>query len=505
MEMSLMLPENSTLVEVVIETLDRDVIPNTKGETRKLLSNGIKLALQEVLFRERYGVPHQKRVLDGLAALISQHNELAFEFADRGVAVVPSPDAAINETMTFENLTQRIDRIRGLLLSEAPSLATVMHDSSVDPVARAKLSRYLISLAANEAEELERREQGTCTKKTPLKRPDTYQTNLQRVMRCRMNLPDLKIIGVEKLSGGFSRDTYLVNTQLDDMPGKYIIRAAGLGGGYLDGIYRSIEEEFPVLEFALRHGVPLASIHFVETDPAVFGSSFILMDHSAGATVGNVVMSGDGMPVELFRTLATVLAQIHTLPWQENPELFGCAASNPEATVADGNRALLEKTWRWFESAPMRPSAAILLAYDWLRRNVPDSPAPAKVIHGDIGFHNMMVEGDMVCAVLDWEACDLGSPAWDLVAVEGMFGESVSWSQFAIWYEEAGGVLPSTEELVFSRMLRGLSGNVTCSMALEKWFEKKSYPGYLELGLGARPTFQKGFLDTARQLWTSDH
>ena len=60
---------------------------------------------------------------------------------------------------------------------------------------------------------------------------------------------------------------------------------------------------------------------------------------------------------------------------------------------------------------------------------------------------------------------------------------------------------PGADELVYYRMMRALSGNLTCAISLEKWFEKAGYAGFLEFGLAARPIFQQLFLNDASLLW----
>nr|MCQ3812769.1 phosphotransferase family protein [Acidimicrobiia bacterium] len=438
-------------------------------------------------------------------ALVSQHNELAGQLREHGVERVSEADLhAVSETFSFEDLTHQIDTLRGELLPQATRLAELMEDTVVASADRKKIISYLIALAENEAQEIERPNETMSQIGEGLVRPDGAKQNLQAVMRERLGQPSLEVIAIKRLSGGFSRETYRVNAQLNGSEANYVIRAGAMGGGYLDGLHRSVEEEAPVLDLARRSGVPAPQLHFLETDPDVFGTAFMLMEYSDGAPVGNLVTSMDSLPMALFQNLATVLAQIHALPWQQNIDTFSSTAENKLVSVADGNRSLLEKNWKWSQTAKLRPSISIILAHNWLSRHVPSNPAPAKVVHGDIGFHNMMVDGDDICAVLDWEACDLGSHAWDLVAVEGMFGDRVTWEQFVRWYEDAGGELPSDEELAYNRMLRTFTGNVTCALALEKWFEKKRFSGYLELGLGARPFFHRAFTATARKLWDPD-
>ena len=44
------------------------------------------------------------------------------------------------------------------------------------------------------------------------------------------------------------------------------------------------------------------------------------------------------------------------------------------------------------------------------------------IVHGDFGFHNLLVERDRVTAVLDWELATIGDPLVDLIGFVKSFG-----------------------------------------------------------------------------------
>lgn len=493
-----MLPGNDIFLKVLSQAMRQD---SGSGSCQPLVP-GVNLALEELLFRETRGSGHQKVVLDGLRELVREYNGLASVCPDsQGQVLPPVEFPHVSDTASFDQQVRCVDVVRGELLVQATRLTALLENKpSLDIAWRQRVCDFLLNLARNEADEIARDYNSPELASSPL-RPDDSQSRLQAVMRERMNLPDLEVTGLRQLSGGFSRETMLVSAQVQGAEARFVIRAGAMGGGYLDGLYRAVEDEFPVLRFAHEQGVPVPQVYFVETDQAVIGSSFILMEHCAGATIGDVLHASGAVDVGLFRALAEVMARIHGLPWQQSGVAFSIDDPARQFTVSDGIRSMLKRNRLWWESANLRPSVSLTLAYDWLVRNVPDNQQPARVIHGDIGFHNMMVDGDKVQAVLDWEAAGLGSPAWDLVAVEGMLGSEVSWREFSGWYVEAGGELPSEEELAYHRMLRTLSGNLTCATALEKWFEKKCRADFLVLGLGARSFFQQGFIASAEQLW----
>ena len=86
---------------------------------------------------------------------------------------------------------------------------------------------------------------------------------------------------------------------------------------------------------------------------------------------------------------------------------------------------------------------------DWLRANVPAPPPRPVLVHGDVGFHNILVQGDGVTALLDWERAHVGDPAEDLAYVRPGLSDVIAWEDFMQDYVEAGGSAPSPESLHF--------------------------------------------------------
>ena len=501
-----MLPADESFLAIVRDTLARDVAPQTSGETRTLLDAGIRLALDELVYRGTAGPDRQRTILEDLRTLARRHNDLIAACPRAGAKPVEVPPAGEDSPSTFADWTLRIDQLRGLIVKQAPRIAAALADAAIDSKWRDKAREFLLALTRNELDEM-LRDQGKAG--VTAGRGDRIEANkarLQDVIRARLGMADLRITDHRRLSGGFSRDTLMVSTLARGETRHYVIRAATVGYSHMDtGIYRSIEEEFPILQLAWQQGIPVARPHFLETDPGVIGSSFIFMDHCAGAAIGSITHASDPVDLGLFRKLAKTLAQIHQLPWAENIAMFPSLGGRTRMTLAEGTQLFLDTNQRWRNTATLRPSPAITLAFDWLARNIPPNDGPAQFILGDIGFHNMLVDGKEIHAVVDWESASVGHPAWDLVAAALMLDERVTWKEFADWYVKAGGTLPTDEELAYYRMMRALSGNLTCSLVYENAFEKSGYANYLALGMAMRPYFQAQFLDNAAQLWKTNH
>ena len=70
---------------------------------------------------------------------------------------------------------------------------------------------------------------------------------------------------------------------------------------------------------------------------------------------------------------------------------------------------------------------------------------PARVVHGDVGFHNLMVDQGKVTALLDWEFWHFGDPNEDLAFARMFMNQVGAWDEFIARYRACGGIEFSTE------------------------------------------------------------
>jgi aminoglycoside phosphotransferase (APT) family kinase protein len=59
------------------------------------------------------------------------------------------------------------------------------------------------------------------------------------------------------------------------------------------------------------------------------------------------------------------------------------------------------------------PLPVVEVGLRWLRRNLPEPVEPA-LVHGDFRLGNLIVHGDGLAAVIDWELAHVGDPAEDI-------------------------------------------------------------------------------------------
>lgn len=153
-------------------------------------------------------------------------------------------------------------------------------------------------------------------------------------------------------------------------------------------------------------GVAVPEVLAFVADPAVAGLPFLVT-----ARVEGVCLLVDPRPASTdVRRLAPhaldTLAAIHAVDWAGR------------GLTAPGGRYLARQIDRWHDQLARTPTAMRLgplePAAEWLRAHLP-AREDRTIVHGDYGFHNLLVAGSSVTAVLDWELATVGDPIADLI------------------------------------------------------------------------------------------
>jgi aminoglycoside phosphotransferase (APT) family kinase protein len=94
------------------------------------------------------------------------------------------------------------------------------------------------------------------------------------------------------------------------------------------------------------------------------------------------------------------------------------------------------------------PVAAVPLARQWLLDHVRDVVPAGRLclLQSDVGLHNMLVDGDRVSALVDWEAATIGPPARELAAAWPAATALMGWDEFLEAYRAAGGPAEAANE-----------------------------------------------------------
>jgi aminoglycoside phosphotransferase (APT) family kinase protein len=110
----------------------------------------------------------------------------------------------------------------------------------------------------------------------------------------------------------------------------------------------------------------------------------------------------------MARQLCDLLADVHLTDWQG----LGIGRLLPDPA----DRAALVELDRWeqvLRRDQLEAYPELELAIDWLRERAPRSPRTV-LVHADFKAGNVLLEGDRIVALLDWELAHLGDPHEDL-------------------------------------------------------------------------------------------
>jgi aminoglycoside phosphotransferase (APT) family kinase protein len=233
------------------------------------------------------------------------------------------------------------------------------------------------------------------------------------------------VSNVKRLMGGYSKETYIVQVTLEDgKPTTFVIRKDGYGlptGS-------SVASEFAILREVHGLGLPVPEPLWLETDPAHFATSFMAVSFKPGAPAHLAIPTDEAGRQRWIEGLATVLASLHR------------STSKPDTTVRDVIRVDIADLERRINERERTPHPGLQFGIGWLRDHLGDLDGrPACRIHGDVGFHNMLMSGDEIIALLDWEYSHYSDPLEDVVYVKPFLDQIGGWNFFLKRYEEATG------------------------------------------------------------------
>jgi aminoglycoside phosphotransferase (APT) family kinase protein len=276
---------------------------------------------------------------------------------------------------------------------------------------------------------------------------------------------DVVVERVSVVPGGRSKETILVSLSGTlELPDEVILRK----DRPVSLLQTRAADEFGVIKAVHDFGgVPVPEPFFAEREDHGLGDgTFLVMErvrgHKAGEFFPDLAAPTDHR-LEIGLQLAASLARLHSLPLDRLAET-GLDASGAVVTE-DSVIATVEKIVTRIDELTGPPCATVYLARQWLLEHVSDVVPASRLclLQSDFGFHNMLVDGAQVTALVDWEAAAIGPPARELAAAWNPVTALMPWPTFVDAYVDAGGPLEDTDERAISyyRVLASLGGLMT--------------------------------------------
>ncbi|WP_285021526.1 phosphotransferase family protein [Novosphingobium sp. fls2-241-R2A-195] len=323
------------------------------------------------------------------------------------------------------------DAMVARLTASMARLTTVLHDgAAADPgvlqqaeALEARFYAALVPAAAGAASDI----------------PPLTAERFEAYLHARFPRDYERVSRFTRLVGGFQKETILVDAIRSDGEEVAMVIRAEKSDRFVKFTASAITDEFSVVRLMWKRGVPVAEPLWLEADEERLGRRFMVSRRATGRNTGSAYGDSQRFPEALVRSYLDTLARIHNQPIDDRLAATALGQWTGHATLAENTRAEIA-AWRhqiWLNPAPASPSFARL--FDWLEANVPEDEEPVRVLHNDFGPHNILVEGDTVSAVLDWEIARLGDPAEDLSFFVQCAGSAIDREDAVALYEELSG------------------------------------------------------------------
>lgn len=276
--------------------------------------------------------------------------------------------------------------------------------------------------------------------------PDINREALQSYLRRRLENPALEITEFRFIPGGRVRQTALFSINSHSgLPEKQVVQRdhpAGLTS------FKGAPMQFALLERLHAAGMQVPRPLLVEASTDALGGAFLVAERLTGASPVPPMDYFIAPPrsKKLALSLAKQLAILHATRIGDLSEVLSASLDNDQNPTWASDTARMEAAWNANAHAP---SMAVTAAFAWMRAHADQVEDRRTLVHGDLLLHNILVEGEEVSAVLDWEAAHIGHPAEDIGYLRPVIEQMTDWNSFIDAYVAAGGICPSAIEIDF--------------------------------------------------------
>ncbi len=211
-----------------------------------------------------------------------------------------------------------------------------------------------------------------------------------------------------RLEGGHSNLTFLV---IDAADRRLVVRRPP--EGELLPKAHDMKREFTIISGLGKTDVPVATAYGLCEDTSVTGAVFYVMSEVGGKALYTAedVDAWLDMPARdaVGYSFISTLAKLHSI----DPADVGLDQLARHEGYVSRQLNVWYGSWQASLKGASYDDPRIHTLYEDLSEQIPDQ-GPARVVHGDYGMHNCMINADgTLAAVLDWEIATLGDPLAD--------------------------------------------------------------------------------------------
>ena len=264
-----------------------------------------------------------------------------------------------------------------------------------------------------------------------------------------------RVVKCTPLHGGFGKNTTLFEVEDEQRKTWQLVSRAMQDINLLNLPGQDIGKEFHLVRYAWQHGIRVAEPLWLQDDKQAYGVRFLVSRQVPGRNLGTAI-SSEPISAAQVKSLARELAAIHKLPLdaadsdlQRGPLDVASARRSLTEVVGDYLH-FWESMWRNIDAGPF---PVVEASFKWLHANLPQPDDVPILLHGDYALHNILIDGDEIGGVLDWEMAHIGDRAEDISWLLSSIGKYVSQAQFMNEYLAAGGRPVTQYQLKFYEVL----------------------------------------------------
>jgi hypothetical protein len=205
-------------------------------------------------------------------------------------------------------------------------------------------------------------------------------------------------------------------------------------------------------------GLPALSVYAVDTSRSIFPLDYEILEDARSPCLAQFNDDEPRMQ-RLLRRLGALAAQVHA----QRLTGFGFVDVRPLlAPGADAQTAIeaIHPSWRGYVELKLAEHVAACIQLGATTAAEGDNvlalfaadgdrlaAADPRLLHGDLGSHNVLTDGHAIVGLIDWEDCLLGDPVFE-IASWATFQPEHRWPAFLEGYRSAGR-LPDDFEIRF--------------------------------------------------------
>ena len=433
--------ETDRLLCLLSDSLETLIFPELQSQRAQATVDFIRLTLAELRKRENDtpALLHEE-ILAGQQQLLAAQSLLARLDAAHHA---PAASVAVAAHSLFDALVREHADLTEALAQT--TLALQRARSTAKPEDQDNISALLLQAAQWEERYGRRQREQPCPPPPPREAdastgPLRAET-LQAFLRTQHPHGDaVSVTHFEAIPGGFGKQTTLFT--LRDGAGcerDLIARKMDPAPLVSTGLF-NIEREFHLLQSLSATGYPAPTPLYLGSNVAGIDAPFYVMERLPGKVTGSYLSGMRSTPSEaLLFDIAAQMARLHTMPLAalsgyidryEDPALL------TTLRVRDCYAAKLAEMRRYqLEEVEHLPSPTLTYLADWLQRQMPADDRRPVLVHGDFNIHNLLIDGDRVSGVLDWECAMFGAPEQELAYIQPHISQLIDWERFIAHYE----------------------------------------------------------------------